>query len=193
MDDRKQEIPSLDLLRMELAREESRYEFWKTLRHIAGILAVAAAITALMVTRLFMLLQVNGMSMAPTLREGEIVILHQTKKIEKGDMLGFYYGGKVLLKRALGSAGDYIDMDQEGNVYVNGEMLEETYLEKKGLGKCQLDFPYQVPEGMLFVLGDNREVSLDSRIRAVGCVESSQIVGRVVCRVWPLARMEMMR
>ena len=193
MDERKQERPSLELLRMELAREELKHEFWKTLWHIAGIITVAAAITALLATRLVMLLKVNGMSMAPTLQEGEIVILHQTKKKEKGDMMGFYYGGKVLLKRAIGSAGDYIDIDQEGNVYVNGEMLEEPYLERKGPGKCELDFPYQVPEGMIFVLGDNREVSLDSRIRAIGCVESSQIVGRVACRVWPLARMEMMR
>lgn len=193
MDDRNPERPPLDLLKAELAREESRYEFRRTLLHMAGILTVAAAITALLATRLVMLLQVNGMSMAPTLREGEIVILHQTKNIEKGDMMGFYYGGKVLLKRAIGSAGDYIDIDQEGNIYVNGEMLEEPYLEKKGLGRCELDFPYQVPEGMIFVLGDNREVSLDSRIRAIGCVESSQIVGKVACRVWPLARMEMMR
>lgn len=193
MDDRNPERPPLDLLKAELAREESRYEFHRTLLRIAGILTVAAAITALLATRFVMLLQVNGMSMAPTLQEGEIVILRQTKKIEKGEMLGFYYGGKVLLKRAIGSAGDYIDIDQEGNIYVNGEMLEEPYLEKKGLGRCELDFPYQVPEGMIFVLGDNREVSLDSRIRAIGCVESSQIVGKVACRVWPLARMEMMR
>ena len=193
MDDRNPERPPLDLLKAELAREESRYEFRRTLLRIAGILTVAAAITALLATRFVILLQVNGMSMAPTLQEGEIVILHQTKKIEKGDMMGFYYGGKVLLKRAIGSAGDYIDIDQEGNIYVNGEMLEEPYLERKGLGRCELDFPYQVPEGMVFVLGDNREVSLDSRIRAIGCVESSQIVGKVACRVWPLARMEMMR
>ena len=192
MDEKKLKTPSLEILRMELAKEESRYEFRRTFFQVAGILAVAAAITALLLTRFFLLLQVNGISMAPTLEDGEIVLLYQTKEIEKGDIVGFYYGGKVLLKRAIGSAGDSIEIDKEGNVCINGEILDEPYIGKKGIGKCELDFPYQVPEGMIFVLGDNREVSLDSRIRVIGCVERSQIAGKVECRVWPLTRIGMM-
>lgn len=192
MDDKKPEVPSLNVLRMELAKEEARHEFKRTLRHIAGVLAVAAAITALMTTRLFMLLQVNGVSMEPTLAGGEVVILRQTKAVKKGDIIGFYYGGKVLLKRIIGSAGDYIDIDETGNVYVNGVMLDEPYLKEKRVGKCELDFPYQVPEGMLFVLGDNREASIDSRTKMIGCVEDSQIAGKVACRVWPMARIGLM-
>ena len=188
MADEKMEIPSIELLRKELEREESRYHFRRTILTITGILVVAAAITALLATRLFVLLEINGASMAPTLNEGEIVILRQTKDIETGDLVGFYYGGKILLKRAIGSAGDYIDIDEEGNVYVNNEMIDEPYLEEKKLGRCELDFPYQVPEGMIFVLGDNRAVSIDSRIKAIGCVEDGQIVGKVAFRAWPFAR-----
>ena len=186
-------IPPINDLRMELAREEAKYEFRRALLNIAGALTVAAAIAALLLTRLLILLQVNGSSMMPTLADGEIVILRQTKEIEKGDIIGFYYGGKILLKRVTGSAGDEIDIDQEGNVYVNGSMLKEPYLQGKSLGKCELDFPYVVPEGMTFVLGDNRAISIDSRNKKIGCVEKGQFVGKVVFRAWPLGRAGIMR
>lgn len=193
MDDGKRKAPPLNALRMELAREESRHELWKLLRAMIGSVTVAAALTVLVMTRCFQLLQVDGMSMAPTLEAGEMILLLRTKQIEKGDVVGFCYGGEVLLKRVIGSGGDSIHMDESGNVYVNGLMLEESYVEAKGPGRRELDFPYQAPEGMLFVLGDNREASIDSRIRALGCVSGSQIVGKAVCRVWPPARMGMMQ
>lgn len=179
-------------LREELAREEAKYRLRKTLLNIAGVLMVVAAITTLVATRILNLLQVNGSSMSPTLADGECVILLQTKEVETGDIIGFHYGGEVLLKRIIGRGGDLIEIDPEGIVSVNGQELEETYLTEKSLGKCQLEFPYQVPEGMLFVMGDNRIVSMDSRLRAIGCVEEAQIMGRVVCRIWPWDRIEMM-
>lgn len=185
-------IPSIESLREELAREESKHSFRRTLWNIAGILVVIAAISALMATRLFVLIRINGNSMEPTLESGEIVFLRQTKEIEAGDIVGFYYGGRILLKRAIGDAGDYIDIDQDGNVFVNGKEIDEPYLDKKDLGKCELEFPYQVPRGMIFVLGDNRTVSIDSRIKSIGCVERDQIVGKVAFRAWPLARMGIM-
>ena len=183
------EIPSIESLREELAREESRYGFRRTLLNIAGVLVVAAAIAALMATRLFVLIRINGSSMEPALHNGEIIFLRQTKEIEVGDMIGFYYGGRVLIKRAIGSEGDYIDIDKEGNVYVNGQQIDVPYLAEKNLGKCELEFPYEVPEDMIFVLGDNRAISIDSRIKSIGCVEHGQIVGKVAFRAWPLARM----
>ena len=145
-----------------------------------------------MLFRSFVLIKINGDSMKPTLEDGEIVFIRQTKDIEKGDIVGFYYGGRILLKRAIGSAGDDIDIDQDGTVYVNGEKIDEPYLDKKDLGKCELEFPYQVPEGMIFVLGDNRAISIDSRIKSIGCVEKDQIVGKAAVRAWPLPRMGIM-
>ena len=179
-------------LKEELAREEAKYRLRKTLLNIAGVLMVIAAITTLVATRVLSLLQVNGISMAPTLADGEVVILRQTKEVETGDIIGFHYGGAVLLKRVIGREGDSIEIDPEGKVFVNGSELEEAYLTEKSLGKCQMDFPCQVPEGMFFVLGDNRAISMDSRLRAIGCVEEAQIMGKVVCRIWPWKRIEMM-
>ncbi len=184
------EIPPIDLLKVELARVENRRNFRRTLLNIAGALTVVAAISALVATRIFVLIRVNGSSMSPTYESGEVIFLHQTKDIEAGDTVGFYYGGNIFLKRVIGTAGDVIEIDQKGNVYVNDELLEEPYLSKKDLGKCELEFPYRVPDGMYFVLGDNRAVSLDSRIRSIGCVQSDQIVGKAAIRVWPLTRIK---
>lgn len=192
VDNEELKIPPIDLLREELEREESKYNFRKTLLNIAGVLTVTAAVAVLIATKLLILIQVNGVSMAPTLEKGEIIFLQQTKEVKTGDVIGFYYGGRVLLKRVIAGGGDYIEIDNEGNVYVNDKKLEESYLMGQSLGKCELDFPYQVPEGMLFVLGDNRAVSMDSRIKAIGCVEKDQIVGKVVFRAWPLTRMGIM-
>lgn len=184
------EIPPIDLLKVELARVENRRNFRRTLLNIAGVLTVVAAISALVATRIFVLIRVNGSSMSPTYESGEVLFLHQTKDIEAGDTVGFYYGGNIFLKRVIGTAGDVIEIDQKGNVYVNDELLEEPYLSKKDVGKCELEFPYRIPDGMYFVLGDNRAVSLDSRIRSIGCVQSDQIVGKAVIRVWPLTRIK---
>ena len=193
MDKEDVKIPPIEFLREELVREEARYSFRKTLWNIAVLLTAAAAVTALVTTRLFVLIQINGNSMAPTLVNGEIIFLRQTKKVGPGDSIGFYYGGRILLKRVIGSGGDQIEIDSEGNVYVNGGMIDEPYLAEKSPGKCDLEFPCEVPEGMVFVLGDNWAISIDSRIRSIGCVEENQIVGKTAFRVWPPDRMGVMR
>lgn len=190
---KKREIPSIELLKKELAREESRSRFWRVFWNVVTVLLAAAAVTALVMTRLFVLVRINGSSMEPTLAADEIVFLRRTKEVETGDIVGFYYGGRILLKRVIARAGDLVEIDEEGGVYVNDEALAEPYLREKNRGKCELDFPYKVSEGMYFVLGDNRAVSVDSRIRAIGCVETDQIVGKVVWRAWPPDHMEFMR
>ena len=186
------ETPSIDRLRMELAREESRYRLRRALLNIAGILAVAAAVATLVATRLLIMLQVNGSSMAPTLQDGEILILRQTKDVGTGDIIGFHYGGEVLLKRIVACGGDLVEIDAQGVLWVNGTAVEEPYLAGQSLGKCDIQFPCQVPEGMYFVLGDNRAISLDSRLRTIGCVERSQIIGRALFRAWPSGRIGIM-
>lgn len=192
MSKEKLEIPSIPDLREELMREEIKSEFRKGLLNVAGILIVVAALTALMATSIFVLVRIDGSSMKPTLGENEVIVLHRTKSVKEGEIIGFYYGGKILLKRVTAVAGDEIDIDREGNVSVNGKRLDEPYLMEKTLGKCDLEFPYKVPEGTIFVLGDNRAISMDSRMKSIGCVEEEQIVGKVVFRMWPAARMGIM-
>lgn len=140
-EEKKIKIPPIYLLREELAREEAKYTFRKTLYQIAAALVVAAAITALLATRLFILIRINGNSMAPTLKDGEIIVIRQTKEVEQGDVIGFYYGGRVLLKRVIGIAEDEIEIGKEGDVYVNGKKLDEPYLgEKKNWGNVNWNF-----------------------------------------------------
>ena len=186
-------LPTAEELKIELAREEAKSGFRRGMLNVLVVLVVAAAITVLIATRLLVLIRIEGNSMSPTLDPNEIIFLRQTRKIETGDIVGFYYGGRILLKRAIGVAGDQIEIDEEGNVFVNDEMVEEPYLTEKHLGKCDIKFPYEVPEETIFVLGDNRAVSVDSRTRYIGCVTENQIVGKAVFRAWPLDHVGIMR
>ncbi len=179
-------LPTLEQVKKERDKIHFRGEFFKALRHVVGILLVAAAAAVLIATMFFPILRVSGVSMEPTLENGQLVILEKSGTFETGDLIGFYYQNKILLKRVIGSAGDYIDMDASGNVYINDIQIDEPYLKDKALGECDITFPYQVPEGKIFVMGDHRSKSIDSRSKLVGCVSDEQVVGRVVFRIWPL-------
>lgn len=179
----------LDAALQSIQAEQNRREKKQHLFSAIGILLVVAAISVLIATRLVPVLQVSGKSMEPALENGELVVIKKTTKIKQGDIIGFYYQSKILVKRVIGTAGDYIDIDEDGNVYVNGEKLDEPYAIKKDLGECDIDFPYQVPEGKCFVMGDHRSVSVDSRSSAIGCVAEDQIIGKVAFRFWPLSKM----
>jgi signal peptidase I len=184
--DKKIELDAaLQCIQAEQACREKKRHLFSAL----GILLVVAAISVLIATRLVPVLQVSGKSMEPALENGELVVIKKTTKIKQGDIIGFYYQSKILVKRVIGTAGDYIDIDEDGNVYVNGEKLDEPYAIKKDLGECDIDFPYQVPEGKYFVMGDHRSVSVDSRSSAIGCVAEDQIIGKVAFRFWPLSKM----
>jgi signal peptidase I len=126
--------------------------------------------------------------MTPTLVDGEIVVLNKGAKTETGDIIAFYYNNKILIKRVIANAGDWVDIDEDGNVSVNGQQLDEPYVTEKSLGVCDIEFPYQVPDERVFVLGDHRSVSVDSRSSQIGCVAQEQIVGKLVFRVWPFQR-----
>lgn len=130
-------------------------------------------------------LEVSGSSMEPTLQDGDILVLHKTKTIRGGEMCGMYAQGRLILKRVIGLPGDVVDLDEAGNVSVNGTQLLEPYVEQKALGTCDLSFPFTVPENSLFVLGDHRETSIDSRSSLIGCVQVNQVMGQVVARIWP--------
>lgn len=172
-------------LEAELRRERYRRSFRFTLRNTIYMLITVAAVAVLVAVLLMPVLQIYGTSMAPTLNEGEIVLSVKSGEFKTGDIMAFYYNNNILVKRVIAQPGDWVDITEDGTVYVNNVMLEEPYLIDKAYGETNIKFPYQVPESRIFVLGDHRSVSIDSRNTAVGCVASEQIVGRIVYRVWP--------
>ena len=160
----------------------------KSIISTTNILIVVAAL-AILVAMLFLpVLRIYGESMNATLKSGELVVSVKGSKFKTGDIVAFYYNNNILVKRVMANSGDWVDLDLDGNVYVNQQLVEEPYLTEKSFGEPDIDFPYQVPDERVFVLGDNRSVSVDSRHRAVGCVTSEQIVGKIVFRIWPLTR-----
>lgn len=181
-------VPSLNEIQSERKRIRKKDYYKQALRSTISVLVVVAAIAVLIATLFLPILQISGDSMSPTLEHDEIVVLLKTKKFERGDLIGFYYQGKILLKRVIALPEDELAIDAEGNVYVNGELLDEPYVTEQGLGDCDLEFPYTVPGTSYFVMGDRRSNSVDSRNSAVGSIPQEDIIGKVFIRVWPLSR-----
>ena len=185
VDNNQMQKPSIDELKSELKRENSKKEYRKVLRNTLFVVIVVAAAAVLISSFFITVLKVTGDSMTPTLDTGEIVIAQNSGSFEPGDLIAFYYNNKVLVKRVLGSPGDWITIDDEGYVSVNGVKLEEEYVSDRSLDPTDLEFPYQVPENRYFVLGDHRSASIDSRSSVVGCVTKEQLIGKIVFRVFP--------
>ena len=181
-------VPSLPEIQRERKRIRRKDYYRQSLRGTISVLVVVAAIAVLVATLFLPILQISGDSMSPTLEHDEIVILVKTKEFNRGDLIGFYYQGKILLKRVIALPDDEVAIDAEGNVYVNGEVLEEPYVTDKGLGDCDLEFPYKVPGTGYFVLGDQRSNSVDSRNSVIGAISQDDIIGKVFIRVWPFSR-----
>lgn len=179
--------PTLEQLTAELARENYKRRFGRVLRSTLFTLVVVAAVAVLVATIWTPVLQIYGSSMTPTLNEGEIVVSVKGSDFEPGDLVAFYLGNKILVKRCIAGPGQWVDINENGDVFVDGQLLDEPYLTEKALGECDQSFPYQVPESRYFCLGDHRATSVDSRHSAVGCVAEEQIVGKIVFRVWPLS------
>ncbi len=180
------DFPSSEQIKQELRLIRHQKASVGTLRSTAFTLVVVAAVAVLIAVLLLPVLRIYGHSMNDTLEEGDIVISLKYSEFRTGDVVAFYYNNKILVKRIIGVSGDWIDIDENGEVYVNNVHLKETYLKEKAFGECNIDLPYQVPANRVFVMGDNREVSIDSRNTAVGCVAEEQVVGKVVFRVWPM-------
>ncbi len=180
-------LPTAEQLDMERRRLRYKRRYNRTLRSTVAILIVVAALAVLAATLWMPVLRVYGSSMAPTLHNGEILISVKTKDFSSGDIIAFYHGNKLLIKRYIAGPSDYVNVDEDGNVSVNGTLLDEPYLAEKAYGEADIEFPYQVPDQRYFVMGDNRSVSIDSRSSIVGCIAEDQIVGKVVFRVWPLS------
>jgi signal peptidase I len=177
--------PPLKELEGELKRERYKTRYRRVLRSTVFTLITVAAVAILVATLWMPVLQIYGASMTPTLTDGDIVISRKVRNLKQGDIVAFYYNNRILVKRYIASAGDWVDIDEDGNVYVNNELLDEPYVYEKAMGECNIELPYQVPENRIFVLGDHRSVSIDSRSTSVGCVAEDQIVGELVFCVWP--------
>ena len=179
-------LPSLDELNAELKRSRYRRRYKAALRGTTVIL-ILIAVAAMAASFLFLsVMQVDGTSMSPLLQNGDIIVALKGSQVLTGDVAAFYFNDKLLVKRVIAQGGDEVSILPNGTVSVNGATLDETYVSEKTLGDCDITFPYQVPAERLFVLGDQRSVSLDSRHDAIGCVAPEQMIGRVVLRIWPL-------
>lgn len=180
------EMPEIEQIQAELNRVKYHSRYRAVLRSTIYSLIVVAAIAVLVATVWMPVLQIYGTSMTPTLNEGEIVVSLKGSSFEQGDLVAFYIGNKILVKRCIAGPGQWVNIDEDGNVYVDGELLDEPYLTEKALGNCNIELPYQVPEARYFCMGDHRATSADSRSSEIGCVSEEQIVGKIVFRVWPL-------
>ena len=178
-------IPSSSEVEMELKRERYKRRYRSTLKSTLFALVTAAAAAVLVATLWLPVLQIYGSSMAPTMENGDIVLSMKSSDFQQGDVVALYYNNKILVKRVIACAGEWVDITDEGTVYVNGQELYEPYVLEKSFGDTNIELPYQVPDGKVFVMGDHRSTSVDSRNTAVGCVAQEQVVGKIFFRIWP--------
>lgn len=178
-------LPTKKQVEAERKRYRRQKAYNKALSGTIYVLTIVAAVSVLIATLILPVLQIEGTSMEPTLANGDIVLLAKTTNFDRGELCGFSWNNKLLIKRVIGIAGDWIEMDTDGTVYLNGEKLDEPYTDQLAVGECDLEFPFQVPQEQYFVMGDMRESSIDSRNTLIGCIEKDQIVGKVFFRIWP--------
>lgn len=181
-----QSVPTVEQLSRELNRIQYKSRFRNIFKSTLYTLITVAAIAVLVATLWLPVLQIYGNSMTPTLHNGDILFTVKTSKLERGDIVAFYYNNKILVKRLICGPGDWFNMDQDGTIYVNSVKIEEPYIQESAFGETNIQLPYQVPDEKVFVVGDHRSTSVDSRNTAVGCVAEEQIVGKIVFRIWPI-------
>ena len=178
-------LPTKTQVETERKRYRRQKAYNKALSGTVRVLTMVAAGAVLSATLVLPVLQIEGTSMTPTLANGDIVLLTKTTRFEHGDLCAFTWNNKLLVKRVIGLPGDWIEIDTDGTIYLNGDKLDEPYVQQMALGECDLEFPFQVPQEQYFVVGDMRESSIDSRNSLIGCIPKDQIVGKVFFRVWP--------
>ena len=179
-------VPTTQQLESELKRVRYKRKYRTVMKSTIYMLITVAAVAILVATLWLPVLQIYGSSMAPAMQNGDIVFSVKSSNFKQGDMIAFYYNNKILVKRVIAGPADWVDITEDGTVFVNDEMLEEPYVEEKAFGDTNIELPYQVPDGRFFVMGDYRSTSVDSRNTAVGCVAQEQMVGKIVFRIWPL-------
>jgi signal peptidase I len=180
-------LPSTQTLEKELEYEKDKKNRRSKIKNVIFTLITVFAIAAILSTMFMPVLRIYGTSMSPSLSGNDFVLAAKHSDFRRGDIIAFYYNNKVLVKRIVALSGEYVSIDKSGNLYINNEYVEEPYISKKALGECDIEFPYQVPEGKLFVLGDSRTTSIDSRSSTIGCVSQEQILGKVIFCIWPMS------
>ena len=168
----------------ELKLETYKSKYKNVLMTTIYALIIIAAFAALVATLIMPVLQISGASMKPLYKEGDIVLSLKTKNITSGDIIAFYHGNKILVKRVIAKSGQWVVISDDGNVYVDGILIEEPYVTEKTLGDSDIEYPYQVPDGSLFVLGDNRTNSIDSRNSEIGSIKQENIIGKIILKIW---------
>lgn len=177
-----------EYLKAQLADEKSRHGRRKKAVRALSALVVAVAVAVIISTMFMPVLKIYSSSMEPTLEKGNIIVAVKKSSVKRGQLTAFYVGNKTLVKRVIAGPGDWVNIDENGNVFVNKKLLDEPYLTERSKGESDIKFPYQVPESRYFVLGDNRAISMDSRSGYIGCISDDQIIGKVVLRIWPLGK-----
>lgn len=181
-------IPAAEIVENQLLKAKKRRLIFQRLTATLGVLATVGAAATIIAVLFLQIFRIEGKSMADTLREGDLVVVKNKSSYQKGDIVACYHGNDVLVKRIIATEGDIVEIDKNGNVTVNGELLEEPYVTEKMMGNCNIEFPCVVPEGSNFVLGDCRAVSIDSRSSDIGCIENRNLIGKVLFRIWPPGR-----
>lgn len=184
------QTPTVEQLEKQLRQERYKIRYQYALRTTVYTLLAVAAAAILIATLWLPVLQIYGSSMNPTLSEGQLVVAVKNDKLSQGDIIAFYYNNKILVKRVIAGPGQWVNIGEDGTVFIDGEELEEPYLTERAYGQCDIELPYQVPDGHYFVMGDHRSTSVDSRSTTVGCVTQEQVVGRLYLRIWPLKEIQ---
>lgn len=187
------ELPTTKDLEKQLNQEKYNFKYKRILKSTIYALIIVASMSTLAATLIFPVLKIYGSSMSPTLIGGDIVISIKKTKFKKGDIIAFYYNNHILVKRVIATSSDWVNIDLEGNIYINNKLIEENYIEEKSFGESNIEFPYQVPEGTYFILGDKRNISIDSRNSLIGTIPQEEIIGKIIFRVWPLKRLEIIK
>lgn len=184
----KLDYQDLTIAEIEIALKNEKYKdkYRKVLMSTIYVLIIVASLSTLIATLIMPVFQINGQSMKPTINENEIVLSLKTKNLDTQDIVAFYHGNKILVKRIIAKSGSWVNITEDGNVYVNDQLLKEAYVETKSYGFVDIEFPYQVPEDSYFVLGDERETSIDSRNSLIGAISEDEIIGKVIFKVWPI-------
>ena len=179
-------FPELEDIQNEMRRSKSQSKYHQALKSTAGTIVVVAAIAVLVASIFLPVLRVTGSSMQPSFAPGNVLVAVKTRDYIPGDVCSFYYNNKLIIKRVVATGGDVLEIDGDGRVSVNGLVLDESYVQHYDLGMCDIEFPYRVPDEQLFVMGDNRASSVDSRVQAFGCISKEELMGKIVVRVWPI-------